>query len=118
VESEGVDDVSPEVGARLEVRAYVALGEVSTDDVDVQVVHGRVDEDDQLLAPSVTSLTVAETYESGRHRYEGSVELDRTGPFGYTVRVLPRNPLLSSGAELGLVALPQLPDPDLSATLR
>jgi glycogen phosphorylase len=66
----------------------------------------------------VTSLTVAETYESGRHRYEGSVELDRTGPFGYTVRVLPRNPLLSSGAELGLVALPQLPDPDLSATLR
>ena len=118
VESEGVDDVSPEVGARLEVRAYVFLGEVSTDDVDVQVVHGRVDEDDQLLAPSVTSLTVAETYESGRHRYEGSVELDRTGPFGYTVRVLPRNPLLSSGAELGLVALPQLPDPDLSATLR
>jgi glycogen phosphorylase len=118
VESEGVDDVSPEVGARLEVRAYVFLGDVSTDDVDVQVVHGRVDEDDQLLAPSVTSLTVAETYESGRHRYEGSVELDRTGPFGYTVRVLPRNPLLSSGAELGLVALPQLPDPDLSATLR
>ena len=36
--------------------------------------------------------------------------LDRTGPFGYTVRVLPRNELLASPAELGLVTLPS-PDP-------
>ena len=32
--------------------------------------------------------------------------LDRTGPFGYTVRVLPRHELLASPAELGVVALP------------
>jgi starch phosphorylase len=33
--------------------------------------------------------------------------LDRTGPFGYTVRVLPRHPNLATEAELGLVAVPQ-----------
>lgn len=38
--------------------------------------------------------------------YEGPLSLDRTGPFGYTVRILPAHRLLASGAELGLVAVP------------
>ena len=32
--------------------------------------------------------------------------LTATGPFGYTVRVLPRNPHLAHPAELGRIALP------------
>ena len=42
-------------------------------------------------------------------RYSGEVSLDRPGPFGYTVRVLPNHPLLDSRAELGLVTYPQAP---------
>jgi starch phosphorylase len=37
------------------------------------------------------------------------VELGGPGPFGYTVRVLPRHPLLATPAELGLVAVPDAP---------
>jgi starch phosphorylase len=37
--------------------------------------------------------------------YEGRVVLDRAGAFGYTVRVIPKHPLLLSAAELGLVAV-------------
>jgi glycogen phosphorylase len=32
--------------------------------------------------------------------------LDHSGSFGYTVRVVPRNDLLATSAELGIVALP------------
>jgi starch phosphorylase len=42
-------------------------------------------------------------------RYEGTVALDRSGPFGYTVRVLPEHRLLAGPAELGLVAVPPGP---------
>ena len=42
----------------------------------------------------------------GRWIYEGPLALDRTGPFGYTVRVLPAHRLLATHAELGLVARP------------
>jgi starch phosphorylase len=52
------------------------------------------------------TLSVAQAYEGGRMRYEGTVTLDRSGPFGYTVRVLPSHRLLAGPAELGLVALP------------
>jgi starch phosphorylase len=37
--------------------------------------------------------------------YAGTVPLVRAGSFGYTVRVVPRNDLLASPAELGLVSV-------------
>jgi starch phosphorylase len=93
-----------EMGERLRLRAFVCLGALTPDDVDIQVVHGRVGRDDELTEPAVTSLAAAESYEAGRHRFEGEVLLDRTGAFGYTVRVVPKHKLLS-GAELGLAVL-------------
>ena len=36
-------------------------------------------------------------------------ELGRPGPFGYTVRVVPRHPPAGRPAEMGLVTLPEAP---------
>ncbi len=108
VESSGVSD-TPEVGSRLSVRAFVGLGELSPDEVDVQLVHGLLDAEDTLGESVIDSLGVAESFEGGRYRFDGDVELDQSGAFGYTVRVVPRNDRLVSSAELGLVALPAPP---------
>ncbi|MEP7090960.1 MAG: DUF3417 domain-containing protein, partial [Nocardioidaceae bacterium] len=105
VESSGVSD-APEIGETLDVRAFVSLGDLDPADVDVQVVHGRIEHEDDLVDTTIESLTHAEAYEGGRHRFEGTVTLATSGPFGYTVRVLPRNEHLASPAELGRVALP------------
>jgi starch phosphorylase len=105
VESSGVPD-SPQIGSTLDVRVYASLGALTPDDVDVQVVHGQVDSDDQLRDPEIVSLQLTESYEAGRHRFEGHIELGRNGPFGYTVRILPRHEQLAAPAELGLVAWP------------
>ncbi len=105
VESSGVSD-APALGQTLTVRVFATLGQLEPDDVDVQVVHGRVAGDDQLRDPSVASLEHAEAYEGGRHRFEAEMGLNQTGPFGYTVRILPKNDLLASAAEVGVVAWP------------
>jgi starch phosphorylase len=105
IESGGVGEAA-EVGATLTVRAYVSLGELTTDDVDVQLVHGRTNSDDLLTETTVSSLHPAESYEGNRHRFDVQVTLEVSGPFGYTVRVVPKNALLTSPAELGVVALP------------
>ena len=105
VESSGVGD-APEVGDVLNVRAFVSLGTLSPDDVDVQIVHGVIDADDTLVNTTTGSLVTAETYDGGRYRFDGTVTLDHSGGFGYTVRVIPKNALLASVAELGVVALP------------
>lgn len=105
VESSGHGD-EPEVGGVLTVRAFIALGELTAEDVEVQVVHGPIGADDRLGDTHLSVMTQAEAYEDGRFRFDAQVPLDTSGPFGYTVRVVPHNRALASIAELGLVALP------------
>jgi starch phosphorylase len=103
VDSVGASD-APQVGDRVEIRAFVSLGSLAPGDVEVQLVHGRATPADTLVDIRTAQLTHAEQYEGGRHRYEGTLILRRTGPFGYTVRVLPRADDFADPAELGLVA--------------
>ena len=104
VETEGLSD-SPEIGGDMDLHAFVSLGSLAPSDVDVEVVHGRVKGEDQLVDTTTTSLALGETYEGGRHRFDGHLKLSRAGSFGYTVRILPKNSALASPAELGLVVL-------------
>ncbi|WP_236239874.1 alpha-glucan family phosphorylase [Streptomyces sp. CC228A] len=109
VEVDEASDVA-ELGATLALRVRVALGDLTPDDVEVQAVAGRVDSQDSLTDARPFPLKPAGggsgPDQQGRWVYEGPLSLDRTGPFGYTVRVLPAHGLLASGADLGLVALP------------
>lgn len=105
VESGGVD-ATPQVGEQLHVRAFVELGELSPDDVAVELVHGHTRAGDTLSDVQHEPL-VLESRELGQPVvFAGSVSFDRAGSFGYTVRVVPSNPALASSAELGLVAVP------------
>lgn len=98
---------SAELGSTLALRVRITLGVLDPDDVEVQAVAGRVDSADTLSDAQVFPLKPAGGQDlEGRWLYDGPLALDRTGPYGYTVRVLPAHPLLVSGAELGLVAQP------------
>jgi glycogen phosphorylase len=104
VDSSGVSD-SPQVGDELQVRAVVWIDGLDPNDVDVQVVYGRVSPSDTITDSVVQSLGYVEPVEGagGRYVFEGTLKLRRTGPFGYTVRILPKHPGLVAPAELGLV---------------
>ena len=92
VETEGLSD-SPEIGGALDLRVFVSLGSLAPADV---ARRGRPRPGRAARTSSSTPrrrrCALAETYEGGRHRFDGHVTLDRAGSFGYTVRVLPRNP--------------------------
>jgi starch phosphorylase len=95
-----------EFGTVVSLRAIVALGDLGAADVDVQVVYGRVDEHDEIASATYSSLRLSDKRDDGSWVYEGEMTLDRTGPFGYSVRVLPTDALLATPAELGLIAVP------------
>ncbi|MEU8198641.1 alpha-glucan family phosphorylase [Microbispora amethystogenes] len=117
VEAAGVGD-TPELGAQLELRATIALGELSAEDVRVEAAYGRVGPHDELLAPCYVTLKADSSGDDGRAHYTGAVPLDRTGAFGYSVRVVPSHPLMASPAELGLIAVPEEPVGMTNGTLR
>jgi glycogen phosphorylase len=113
------DDGEQSPGATLTVRASIALGELSPDDVTVEVVYGSAGEQDEIIDPvRATLLLEGQPGSDSVARYCGEAELGRPGPFGYTVRVLPRHPLLAAPAEMGLITLPVIPGGMVSGDLR
>jgi starch phosphorylase len=88
------------VGTDARVRARVELAGLAVSDVEVQAVVGRVGDSDDL-EDVVTGVM---------HPVDGvfatTVRLPYAGSLGFTVRVLPRHPLLASSAELARVVHP------------
>ena len=88
------------LGGQVEVSAEVDLAGLDPSDVDVEVVVGRVDDSAELHDFVTESMR-----QTGVGRWRARVTLPHAGPAGYTVRVLPKHPLLSGPAELGKVVL-------------
>jgi starch phosphorylase len=114
IEHVEADAAEPSLGVALHVRVTAALGNLSPEDVAVEVVYGRTAEEDEIESPSFAQLApdelgVVPSAPGDPVRFTGTVELSQPGPFGYTVRVLPRHPLLAARAEMGLVTYPDAP---------
>jgi starch phosphorylase len=101
VEAIGAGD-TPEIGSTLALRAEVELPGLTPGDVQVQAAYGRVDDTDGLHDVA-TVLMKHEQAEGSRHWFSVTLPLERTGAFGYTVRVLPYSEHLATPAELGVV---------------
>ena len=103
VDSSGIP-AQAQAGDALEVRADVRLDGLSPDDVAVELLYGRTDEDDALARDhSVYRLSPTGEGVDGIRTFTGTLPLSVTGTFGYTVRVRPAHPQLVSPVELGFV---------------
>jgi starch phosphorylase len=101
VEATGGGD-TPEIGSTLDLRAEVELPGLTPADIEVQAAYGRVDDADGLH--EVTTVPMKhESTEGSRHWFTATLSLERTGAFGYTVRVLPQSEHVADPAELGVV---------------
>jgi starch phosphorylase len=97
------DEGGRALGGHLPVRVLVELGDLSPDEVDVQVAYGRVDDQDELSGAEVAPLKQNGRREGDGWLFEGEVPLATAGAFGYTVRVVPRHDGIAETSELGLV---------------
>jgi starch phosphorylase len=91
---------TPVLGERVSVRASVDLAGLSTTDVQVQAVIGRVADSDELFDVVTVPMTP-----DGDGQYAAEVSLPHAGSLGVTARVLPNHELLASPVELGRVVL-------------
>ncbi len=73
-------------------------------DVEVQLLHGLVGQADELEQPTVVTMAAAVEGATGNRRYRGQFACEQAGRYGFTVRVVPAHPLLTSPVELGRIA--------------
>jgi starch phosphorylase len=94
----------PTLGGVLQLRAEIGLSGLKSSDLQVQALFGPVDADNRITDQSIVTLTLADERDSEAF-FVGDIPLNKAGAFGYTVRVMPSNPLLANPVETGLVAI-------------
>jgi starch phosphorylase len=90
------------VGAELEVRASVRLGQLSADDVSVEIYEGPLDADQDIERGRAALMSPAGV-EKGVTLFTGQLRCQRSGLYGFTVRVLPRHVDLDNAFEPRLI---------------
>ncbi len=104
IQSTSVEELGGE-GSRYRFSAQVSLGDLEPTDVDVQLIYGPANPDDELVEPTVVSMAdTGSADHPGWHRYEVDVELTSAGNFGFTVRAVPSHPDLLSYTHLARIA--------------
>ncbi|MFC7373798.1 alpha-glucan family phosphorylase [Brachybacterium sp. GCM10030268] len=86
-------------GGEVTLLADIELGGLRDEDVVVEAVLGSIGPDGEIAEPQLIPLQRADD-----RRWAARFALTVPGDVGYTVRVTPQHPVLSSRAELGLVA--------------
>lgn len=90
------------LGQEFEVRAWVQLGELSPDDVRVQVLSGKVGSNRELSQVDLHDLDLVGS-EGESYLFKGDLKFDSTGHRGYVVRVVPAHKHIRIATELPLV---------------
>ena len=93
-----------ELGAERTVEAVVAIGALSPDDVQVQLIHGPAGQGAELTATHIVPMEPAGDADDGHLRYTGHFTCTLAGRYGATVRIVPCHPDLVTPLELGVVA--------------
>ena len=89
-------------GKELEVVARVRLGSLTPEDVTVEAYYGRLDQNGDFAERETVPLQ-AEDSADGLYTFHGLIPCQKTGRFGYTVRITPSKEKLENRFAMGLV---------------
>ena len=100
----GKSNKSIYVGEEFPVEAEINLGELTSDDVEVQLYFGPVEKQDNpesnstvVMSPSDSKIT------NGVIIYKGDIVTGHSGQQGFTIRIVPKNPMLTNLFDVGVV---------------
>ena len=78
------------MGDSFQVSAEVNLGQLTPDEVDVELYYGHLKSLDALSASHVEQMAVQQDSGNGHYVYGCTLQCEGSGRFGFTARVSPR----------------------------
>jgi starch phosphorylase len=103
---DGGPDASLPVGGSARVRALIQLGNLSPEDVSVELYLGRLNAQGEILEAEIAAMRPETQESAGRYRFCAETRCTRSGLHGYTVRVRPTHNDLPTPVLPGLVCWP------------
>jgi starch phosphorylase len=90
-------------GDEVQVKARVRLGALTPDDVTVELCLGRVNDHGEIVTAEATPMQPVGPAGDGSWHFAASIVPYQSGLHGYTVRLLPRHPDLTTPFVPGLI---------------
>lgn len=92
------------LGDNLDVTALIRLGQISAEEVVVDLCHGlAVQDSDKLINRTITAMVNSDTSSDGVHSFKGTIPCEETGVYAYRIRVLPFHPYLFNQLSMNLI---------------
>ncbi|MDL2306886.1 alpha-glucan family phosphorylase [Desulfovibrio sp. OttesenSCG-928-C06] len=82
------------VGDSVKVSANVFMNEIPTEHMQVEIYYGRLGQDNNIQNRETTAMRPEGEMRDGWQTYVGEMPAEDTGRYGFSVRALPRHPLL------------------------
>ncbi|MCK9582158.1 MAG: alpha-glucan family phosphorylase [Endomicrobiales bacterium] len=79
-----------EIGKDFSVKAKISLGQLSVDDVYIELYFGYLDSKNRMQSMIESEMKLSENLPSNTCIFEGVVKGDRIGHCGYVIRILPK----------------------------
>ncbi len=89
------------LGKEINISTDVKLGNLTPDEVIVQVVYGDVDHKDELINTFSTNLSFVQK-DGEISKYTGSYKCSGNGMQGFTIRILPKHEFMINTSDLNL----------------
>jgi starch phosphorylase len=103
VEVEASEQQDLKVRDTLTVCAWLDLGQLTPDDVEVELYQGQLDADGEILWPNPIPMIPTGQTRGTQYEFAGKIHFQTSGRHGYTVRVLPNHPDLGDPFKQGLI---------------
>ena len=96
------------VGDAITVKCRVELEDISSEDIEVQLYYGKilssgVIEEKEILPMNCISVEIFDSLNKTVCEYEATIELNISGNYGYTFRVVPKTDMILREENLNLV---------------
>ena len=80
------------VGQKFPIKIRVQLGEITPNDVLVEIISGKLNSQEQIRNYDPVHADMTERANDGIYSFAGEVTCRETGRFGITARIIPKNP--------------------------
>lgn len=90
------------INSKFKVEVNVFLGNIKPDYVNIDVYYGRISDKDEIKDSKVVNLKDVKELGNNRYKFSGYMLCNKTGNFGFKIRVTPSHPLIVNPYEMNL----------------
>ena len=103
-QNDNVNDITINAGNTIKVGCTVQLTDIDINNITVQVYSGKILDNGIIENVSIIEMNLVESDDKKKkYVYEADLQLNRSGQYGYTFRIMPKHPMLLDSANMDLI---------------